>query len=92
MKVDNKMDRKSADPGQIGVELNFESLEDFEPHRVAEQVPGLKKIVDLRTKLSNLKSSLQGNPGFEEMLDEAVRSTDKRAQLAQELEKSKDQQ
>ena len=91
MKVENKMDRKSADPGKIGVELNFESLEDFEPHRVAEQVPGLKKIVDLRTKLSNLKSSLQGNPGFEELLDEAVRSTEKRSQLAKEIEKTKEE-
>lgn len=91
MKVDNKMDRKSADPGKIGVELKFESLEDFEPGRVADQVPGLKKIVDLRTKLSNLKSSLQGNPGFEELLDEAVRNTDKRSQLAKEIEKTKEE-
>ena len=91
MKVDNKMDRKSADPGKIGVELKFESLEDFEPNKVADQVPGLKKIVDLRTKLSNLKSSLQGNPGFEELLDEAVRNTDKRSQLAKEIEKTKEE-
>jgi type VI secretion system protein ImpB len=91
MRVDNKLDKSNPD-SKIGVELNFSELEDFEPHRVAEQVPELKKLVDLRTKLSDLKGSLQGNPKFEELLDETVRNTDKRGQLAGEIEKSKGDQ
>jgi predicted component of type VI protein secretion system len=36
-----------------------------------------------------LKGSLQGNPNFEELLDTTIRNTDKRGQLATEIEKSK---
>src|SRR5665213_1727387 len=36
LKVDNKLTEAG---GQMGVELNFKSLDDFEPARVAQQVP-----------------------------------------------------
>jgi type VI secretion system protein ImpB len=88
MRVDNKLDKTKPD-ATLSVELNFSELEDFEPHRVAEQVPELKKLVELRTKLSDLKGSLQGNPNFEELLDTTIRNTDKRGQLQSEIEKSK---
>ena len=88
MRVDNKLDKSKAD-SKLGVELNFNELEDFEPHRVAEQVPELKKLVELRTKLSDLKGSLQGNPNFEELLDTTIRNTEKRGQLATEIEQSR---
>jgi type VI secretion system protein ImpB len=86
--VDNKLDKTRPD-SKLSLELNFTELEDFEPHRVAGQVPELKKLVDLRTKLTDLKGSLQGNPNFEELLDNTIRNTDSRGQLASEIEKSK---
>jgi type VI secretion system protein ImpB len=87
--VKNRLDRTSPDPGKIGAELKFESLEDFEPHRILQQVPAMKQLAELRTKLSDLKGSLQGNPRFEGLLDEAIRNTEKRGQLARELKESK---
>lgn len=89
--ADNKLDKNNPDAGKLSVELNFESLEDFEPQRVAEQVPALKALMDLRTKLNDLKGSLQGNPNFEELLDTAIRSEAARGQLANELQKSKEE-
>jgi type VI secretion system protein ImpB len=50
----------------------------------------MQKLSELRTRLSDLKGSLQGNPRFEELLDETVRNTEKRSQLADELKKSKE--
>jgi type VI secretion system protein ImpB len=88
MSVDNKLDKTNPD-SKLSLELNFNELEDFEPHRVAEQVPEMKKLMDLRTKLTDLKGSLQGNPNFEELLDNTIRNTEKRGQLASEIEKSK---
>jgi type VI secretion system protein ImpB len=89
--VKNRLDRTNPDAGKIAAELKFESLEDFEPHRIMEQVPAMRKLAELRTRLSDLKGSLQGNPKFEELLDETVRNTERRQQLASELNKSKEE-
>ena len=69
--VENKL---SEDPeaGQLKVDLHFKSLEDFEPEQVARQVKPLKEMLDLRTKLSDLRGSLQGNDKLEELLLDAV--------------------
>lgn len=88
--VDNKLAKDDAKAARLKLDLTFESLEDFEPQRVAEQVPALKQLVDLRTKLSDLKGSLQGNPKFEELLLETVQNTEKRGQLATEIQRSKE--
>jgi type VI secretion system protein ImpB len=88
--VDNKLQPNNPDSGKLKLDLTFKSLEDFEPQRIAEQVPALKELLDLRTKLGDLKGSFQGNPNFEEQLDEIVRSTEKRAQLAGEIQKSRE--
>jgi type VI secretion system protein ImpB len=88
--VDNKLSGDSANATKLKMDLTFESLEDFEPQKVAEQIPALKQLMDLRTKLNNLKTSLQGNPKFEELLFETVQNTEKRGQLATEIQQSKE--
>jgi type VI secretion system protein ImpB len=84
--VENKL---SEDPeaGQIKVDLRFKSLEDFEPEQVARQVKPLKEMLDLRTKLSDLRGSLQGNDKLEELLLDAVGNTEKLGKLKAELAK-----
>src|SRR5271165_6764445 len=52
-KVDNKL---SDDDTKIGIELKFSSMEDFEPQMLAEQVEPLRKLIELRRKLANLRS------------------------------------
>ena len=68
-KVDNKL---SDDDTKIGVELKFHSMEDFEPQRLAEQVEPLRKLIELRRKLANLRSSLYGNDKLDRMLQEIL--------------------
>jgi len=82
--VPNKL---SDDPnaGQIGVNLHFESLDDFSPENVAKQVAPLKELFDLRTRLSDLRGSLQGNDKLDEALFEAVSNTETREKLRSEL-------
>ena len=84
--VENKL---SEDPeaGQIKVDLRFKSLEDFEPEQVARQVKPLKEMLDLRTKLSDLRGSLQGNDKLEELLLDAVGNTEKLGKLKSEIAK-----
>jgi type VI secretion system protein ImpB len=75
----------SPDAPQIKVDLNFKELADFDPERVALQVEPLKKLLELRTKLSDLRGSLQGNARFDDLLHEVVSDTEKRRQLGKEL-------
>src|SRR5487761_2801153 len=48
MKVDNTLAEAG---GQMGVDLKFSSIDDFEPARVAQQVPALRALMETRTKL-----------------------------------------
>lgn len=68
-KVDNKL---TDDDTKIGVELKFSSMEDFEPQNVVEQVEPLRKLIELRRKLANLRSSLYGNDKLEKMLQQIL--------------------
>ena len=82
--VENKL---SEDPNapQLKVDLHFRSLEDFEPDKVARQVKPLRELLDLRTRLSDLRGSLQGNDKLEEVLLETVGNKDKLDKLKGEL-------
>ena len=82
-KVDNKL---SSEAGKIGVELNFESFDDFSPERVAQQVEPLRKLLQLRQQLADLRGSLQGNDKLEEILQATVNDVDRLAKLKSELE------
>jgi type VI secretion system protein ImpB len=82
--VENKL---SEDPeaGNLKVDLNFKSLDDFSPDNVARQVKPLRELLELRDRLSDLRGSMQGNDKLEEALREAVTDKDKLAKLRSEL-------
>jgi len=84
--VENKL-AESADAPQLKVDLHFKSLDDFEPESVARQVKPLSELMDLRTKLSNLRATLQGNDKLEEALLGAVGDQDKLDKLKKEMDK-----
>jgi type VI secretion system protein ImpB len=69
------------------VDLHFKSMDDFSPENVAKQVKPLKELLDLRTKLSDLRGSLQGNDKLEEILMETVTNTEKLGKLKTEIGK-----
>lgn len=58
--VENRLS-DDAGAGNLGIDLTFRSLEDFEPEQVARQVGPLRELLELRTKLSDLVGTLQGN-------------------------------
>ena len=82
--VENQLS-DDREAGQLKVVLNFKSLEDFEPENVAKQVKPLKELLDLRTRLSDLRGSLQTNEKLDELLLDAVSNTDKLNKLKGEL-------
>ena len=86
--VENKLSEDS-NAGQLRVELSFKSMDDFEPGNIAKQVAPLKELLDLRTRLSDLRGSLQGNDKLEESLLNAVSSTENLDKIKAELDKDK---
>src|ERR1700676_18710 len=82
--VENKLS-EDPDAPNLKVDLRFKSMDDFEPENVARQVKPLKELLDLRTRLADLRGSLQGNDKLEELLLEAVGNTEKLDKLKGEL-------
>jgi len=82
--VENKLSDE-RDAGQLKVDLNFKSMEDFEPENVARQVKPLRELLELRTRLSDLRGTLQTNEKLDEVLLDAVSNTDKLNKLRGEL-------
>src|SRR5262245_20580823 len=82
--VENKLS-EDANAGQLKVDLHFKSLDDFQPDQVASQIKPLRELLDLRTKLADLRGSLQGNDKLEEVLQDVIKNTDKLAKLQSEL-------
>lgn len=68
-KVPNRL---SEDDTKINVELRFESMDDFQPAKIAEQITPLRKLLDLRKSLANLRSSLIGNEKLDSLLQEVI--------------------
>jgi type VI secretion system protein ImpB len=84
--VENKLSEE-PDAASLKVDLRFKSMDDFEPENVARQVKPLKDLLDLRTRLADLRGSLQGNEKLEELLLDAVGNTEKLQKIKGELGK-----
>jgi type VI secretion system protein ImpB len=80
-RVPNKL---SADGGEFAVELKFNAIDDFRPEAVMQQVEPLKKLLEARTKLSDLRNKLAGNDKLEDILQDVLSSTEKMAELSKE--------
>ncbi|WP_376099991.1 type VI secretion system contractile sheath domain-containing protein [Roseomonas sp. CCTCC AB2023176] len=60
-------------------ELRFAGIEDFAPHRVAEQLPSLRPALRLRRALSRLRSVLGEEPGLRDAVAEALHDVTRRS-------------
>jgi type VI secretion system protein ImpB len=74
MKVQNKLTDEDT---KLAVELNFKHMDDFEPAKVAEQVPALKELLEMRKRLTYLQGKMEGNDKVEELLSEVLANTQK---------------
>jgi type VI secretion system protein ImpB len=80
--VDNKLQN---DGSKMGVDLKFNNIEDFEPDSIVQQVEPLRKLVEARQRLSDLRSKMDGNDKLESMLNDIIADTDKQKQLSDAL-------
>ena len=80
-RVNNKL---SEGGGEFAVNLEFKSMEDFRPEAVVQQVEPLRKLLEARTRLSDLRNKLAGNEKLDDILSDILSNTEKLAQLSAE--------
>jgi type VI secretion system protein ImpB len=82
IRADNKL---AGDGSQMAVSLKFNSLDDFEPARVAEQVPALKALLETRNKLRDLMSKVDRSEQLESLLEQILKNEGELKSLSGEL-------
>lgn len=80
--VENKLQN---DGSRLGVDLKFSNIEDFEPDNIVQQVEPLRKLVEARKKLSDLRSKMDGNEKLESILEDIISNSDKQKELSDAL-------
>ncbi len=80
-RVPNKI---SDEGGEFAVELNFKSIDDFRPESVVEQVEPLRKLLESRSKLADLRNKLAGNEKLEDLLTDVLNNTEQLKTLGRE--------
>ncbi|WP_058834880.1 type VI secretion system contractile sheath small subunit [Luteimonas abyssi] len=77
-RVPNKITDKG---GEFGVEMTFKSIDDFRPEAVVQQVEPLRKLLESRSKLADLRNKLAGNEKLEDILTDVLNNTEQLAKL-----------
>jgi len=82
MRVQNRLTDENT---QLPVELNFNAIDDFEPARVAQQIGPLRDLMEMRHRLTQLLSKMEGNDKLEQLLSDILNNTEKAQALAKAL-------
>lgn len=83
LNVDDKLSGEAG--GEMAVSLEFKSLKDFTPEGIAEQVPELRQLMQLRNALTALKGPLGNIPQFRKKIQGLLGDEGTRDRLMKEL-------
>jgi type VI secretion system protein ImpB len=81
--VPNKLADEEGE--EMAVSLNFDDLKDFSPEAVAEQVPELKALLDLREALTAVKGPLGNVPAFKKKIQALMKDDAAKEKILKEL-------
>ncbi len=76
---------EGQDAGELAVSLKFESMKDFTPDAITQQVPELSGLVALRDALTMLKGPLGNIPTFRKQLERLLNDPESRERILKEL-------
>ena len=81
-RVENTLE---GDGSEMAIDLKFNSIEDFEPGRVADQVPALRKLIETRNQLRDLMSKVDRSEDLEALLEKVLQNDEDIKKLSGEL-------
>jgi type VI secretion system protein ImpB len=81
-KVENTLQK---DGSEIGVDLKFGSMADFDPARVVQQVEPLRKMIETRNKLRDLLSKADRSDELDSLLERVLKNQEDLNKLAGDL-------
>jgi type VI secretion system protein ImpB len=81
LRVENTL---ADDGSELAVQLKFDSLADFEPAKVAQQVEPLRKLLETRDKLRDLLTKIDRSEDLENLLEQVLKNTEDLKQFAAE--------
>lgn len=82
--VENKIDESSSQ--KLGVNLQFDSMKDFEPAQIARQVPAMRKLLEAREHLANLQRYMSARPKAQEQIKQLLNDPELLAVMAAQVE------
>ena len=85
--VENKLDERG---GTFGIDLTFTSMESFSPDAVVGQIEPLRKLLDARSKLADLRNKMAGNGKLEDLLADVLGNTEQLQRLGKDAAKKKE--
>jgi type VI secretion system protein ImpB len=81
-----KVENTLADDGsEMALNLKFNSMDDFDPARVVEQVPALKSLLETRNKLRDLMSKADRSDELEGLLEKVLQNDQELKSLSSQL-------
>lgn len=83
LKVENTLEN---DGSEMAVNLEINSMEDFEPASIVDQVEPLKKLMDTRNQLRDLMTKIDRSEELEGIMEKVLQNTDDLDELAKALE------
>ncbi len=83
LKVDNTL---QGDGTEMLVELQFRSIEDFEPGAIAAQIPAIKSLLEVRNRLRDLLSKADRSEELENLLERVLQHEGDLKELAADLD------
>ena len=81
--VPNKLAEEEGE--EMALNLNFDNLKDFSPEAVAEQVPELKALLNLREALTAVKGPLGNVPAFKKKIQALMKDDASKEKILKEL-------
>lgn len=87
LKVPNTL---AGGDSEMAVSLEFNSIEDFDPGRVVDQVPALKTLLETRNRLRDLLTKADRSEDLELLLERILKNQDEMRTLSGELDEKKE--
>lgn len=83
--VADKLSENAEEDAELPVNLKFQSIDDFSPESIVQQVPEMRKLMELRTALTALKGPLGNFPAFKKRLQGLLDDDQSREALLKEI-------